>query len=133
MPPDTLLRMSADLILFVHVIFVAFVVFGLLLVCLGKVRRWNWVQNPWFRIIHLLAIGIVVALSWAGRLCPLTTLERSLRTQAGSAVYTGSFLAYWLSRLIYYQAPQWVFTLIYTVFGLVVLWAWIWVRPRGLK
>ena len=65
--------LAADLILLVHVLFVAFVIFGLALILIGKLFDWAWVRNPWFRFAHLGAIGIVVSQSWAGVICPLTT------------------------------------------------------------
>ena len=110
-------RVLADLVLLLHAAFVFFVIAGLALVLLGGVRGWRWVRNPWFRLAHLLAIGVVVAQAWLGVLCPLTTLEMSLRAHAGAAVYPGSFIAHWLESLLYYRAPAWVFTLCYTVFG----------------
>ena len=36
------------------------------------------VNALWFRLVHLLAIGYVVAQAWLGQVCPLTTLELSL-------------------------------------------------------
>ncbi len=131
MQSGPLLLLAADMLLFVHLLFVAFVVLGLALVLLGKPLRWNWVRNPWFRMAHLLAIGIVVVQSWLGVICPLTTWEMALRERAGDAVYTGSFIAQWLDRLLYYQAPAWVFGVCYTVFGAIVIASWFWVRPRG--
>jgi hypothetical protein len=37
-----------------------------------------------------------------------------------------------MQQLLYYQAPPWVFTLAYTVFGLLVLLCWVRfpLRPR---
>ena len=121
---------AADLILLAHALFVAFVVFGLLLVFAGRLLSWSWVLNPWFRLAHLGAIGVVVLQSWLGAICPLTTWEMALRERAGQAVYAGTFISHWLERLLYYRAPEWVFTLSYTVFGLLVLAAWFSVRPR---
>ena len=51
--------LAADAILVMHVLFVAFVVIGLLLIHLGKTRGWFWVRNPWFRLAHVAAIGVV--------------------------------------------------------------------------
>lgn len=122
---------AADLILAVHVLFVAFVVIGLLCILAGGALRWSWVRNPWFRMAHLLAIGIVVLQSWLGVICPLTTWEMALRHQAGDAVYSGGFIAHWLGRLLYFEAPPWVFVVLYTAFGLLVAACWVWVRPRA--
>lgn len=126
---STLYLLAADAMLLLHVLFVAFVVIGLLLVFTGKAFHWRWVRNPWFRLIHLVAIAVVVIQSWVGVICPLTTLEMALRSRAGDAHYTGSFIAHWLETLLYFEAPMWVFAACYTAFGLVVVLSWLWVRP----
>jgi hypothetical protein len=120
----------ADLVLVTHVAFVNFVVVGLLLILCGGMLGWRWVRNPWFRYAHLAAIGYVVAEAWFGVVCPLTTLEMHLRERAGETTYEGSFIAHWLHRFLYYDAPVWVFTCGYTLFGLAVIGGWLWVRPR---
>ncbi len=125
--------LAADLLLFIHALFVAFVVIGLLLIFAGRLRAWSWVRNPWFRLAHLACIAIVVLQSWLGIVCPLTTWEMGLRTRAGDATYAGSFIAYWLGRLLYYEAPEWVFAAAYTAFGSLVAAAWLWVRPRPFR
>lgn len=130
MSRELLLLMLADAILVVHVLFVCFVVFGLVAVYLGCFLRWRWVRNLKFRLLHLLAIGIVVLQSWLGVICPLTIWEMTLRQQAGAGTYAGSFIQHWLHHLLYYTAPQWVFVALYSVFGLLVLLSWCLVRPR---
>ena len=123
-------RIAADLLLVVHTLFVLFVILGLVLILVGGVRGWPWVRSPWFRLGHLLAIGIVVAQAWLGAICPLTILEMTLRSRAGDAVYSGSFIAHWMGTLLYHEAPPWVFATCYTAFGLLVVASWIIVRPR---
>lgn len=109
---------------------VAFVVLGLLVILLGGALGWQWVRNRWFRLAHLVCIGIVMAQAWAGLVCPLTTLEMWLRQQAGAVVYTGSFITHWMGELLYYNFPTWFFTLIYTAFAALVVASWFWVRPH---
>lgn len=123
----------ADLLLVLHVLFIAFVVMGLTLVIAGKLSGWQWVRNPYFRYVHLGAISFVVLQSWLGLPCPLTVWESSYRQAAGDVSYEGSFIAYWLSALIYYQAPGWVFSLTYSLFGGLVLVSLFWVKPRSLR
>lgn len=130
MEPGVLYLIAADLILIVHASFVAFVVVGLVLIFAGKALDWQWVRNLWFRVAHLAAIGVVVLQSWIGIICPLTTWEMALRERAGDVTYAGSFVAHWLESILYYRAPAWVFTVVYTVFALIVVGSWIWVRPR---
>ena len=125
-------RIAADLVLAVHASFVLFVILGVVLVLVGAVRGWPWVRNPWFRLGHLLAIGVVVAQAWLGAICPLTNLEMVLRSRAGNAVYRGSFVAHWIETLLYHEAPPWVFAICYTAFGLLVVASWVIVRPRPI-
>lgn len=125
--------LAADAILLLHVLFVAFVIVGAILVLLGRFLAMEWVRHFWFRVTHLVAIGVVVLQSWIGVICPLTTWEMALRARAGEAVYAGSFVAHWLGKLLYYQAPAWVFVVMYTGFGALVLAGWYWVPPRPRK
>lgn len=118
----------ADLVLVAHALFVAFVVVGFVLILVGLVRGWSFVRRPAFRYGHLLAIGVVVLQAWFGIECPLTTLESSLRVQAGQAGYGASFVQDWLYRLLYYRAEAAVFTLLYSLFGVAVALVW-WFAP----
>lgn len=126
----TFLLLLADTILILHVLFVAFVVFGLFAVYVGYFLNWRWVRNRVFRIVHLCAIGYVVGQAWLGAVCPLTTWEMALRAEAGAATYSGSFIQYWLNSLLYFTLPEWVFVVVYTLFGSLVLASWFVVRPR---
>ncbi len=125
----TLALAAANTLLIVHMAFVVFVILGLALIYLGYFFNWSWVRNFWFRILHLLAIAIVVLQSWFGIICPLTIWEMQLRQQAGDATYSGSFIAHWLQQLLFFEAPPWVFILCYTVFGALVVLSWFVVKP----
>ena len=133
MESQALYSLVADAILVTHVLFVAFVVFSLILIFVGKLLSWLWVRNPWFRVTHLLGIGVVVLQSWFGVICPLTIWEMDLRSKAGETIYEGSFITHWLNELLYYQAPSWVFVVCYTVFGGLVLASWFLERPRAFS
>lgn len=129
MTTETLYLLAADLLLLLHAGVVAFVILGLLLILAGGALGWHWVRNPLFRGAHLVAIGFIVIQAWLGRICPLTVWEMALRERAGAAMYRGSFIAHWLETLLYYDAPPWVFTLAYTVFGALVAGSWFLVPP----
>ena len=133
MDQQFLYLLAADLMLVAHLLTVVFIVGGLVLIVIGGRLAWRWVRNPWFRSAHLVAIAVVVLQAWLGRLCPLTTWEMSLRSRAGEATYSGSFIAHWLEQLLYYQAPFWVFVVAYSVFGILVLGCWFWIRPRAFR
>lgn len=123
--------LAADAVLLLHVLFVAFVVVGQLLILAGGLLSWDWVRNWWFRVIHLGAIGVVVLQAWLGVICPLTRLEMYLRDKADDTTYAGSFVSHWLEAILYYRAPAWVFAMVYTMFAIVVVLSWVRVRPHG--
>ena len=86
--PYTLL---ADLLVVLHLAFVAFVVFGGLLV---MVRRW-------LAAVHLPAAMWGVYIELAGRVCPLTPLENRLRALGGGPAYAGDFVERYLLPVLY--------------------------------
>ena len=118
----------ANLVLVVHAALVLFVVLGLVLIVVGNWLRWPWVNFWWFRIFHAGTIAVVVAESWLGIECPLTTLEGWLRLQAGQSTHGAGFIEFWLQHFLFYQGPPWAFTLAYSLFALVVLATW-WFFP----
>ena len=124
MNDGALYSFMADAILVIHFAFVVFIVFGLMLILIGLLARWSWVQNPTFRIAHLAAVGFVVLQAWLGQLCPLTIWENELRRRAGQSGYTETFVEHWLRDILFYQAEPWVFTTIYTCFGALVMLVW---------
>lgn len=121
-------RLAADFIVVVHFAFVAFVLFGQILIVIGGICGWSWVRNRWFRGIHFASIGVVVLESWCGVTCPLTTWEYNLRQAAGEATYEGAFIAYWAHEFLFYDGDPWVFTTAYSIFGAMVLLS-LWLIP----
>ncbi|MEW6340877.1 MAG: DUF2784 domain-containing protein [Paraburkholderia sp.] len=117
----------ADAVLTVHALLAAFIVCGLPAIWIGSGLRWNWVRNRSFRLIHLCAIGVVSLLSVLDIACPLTVLEDWLRT--GAAGSQGC-IQRWVSRLLFYDLPAWVFTLAYVAFALLVLLTWWRIPPQ---
>ena len=99
----------ADAILVVHFAIVVFIVGGLAAVWLGAALHWQWVRNRWFRYLHVAAIAFVAAEAVAGIACPLTVWEDTLR----GGVHADSFVGRWVRWLLFYDAPEWVFTAAY--------------------
>ncbi len=117
----------ADFVLVVHFAFVAFVVGGFALILAGAAAGWRWVRNRTFRFAHLAAIVLVAAEAVVGVACPLTVWEHLLRRDAPAGP---SFVAHWVSRLLYYDLPAWVFTTVYVVFASAVA-VTLWLIPPG--
>lgn len=121
----------ADTILVTHVGFILFVIVGQALIVVGAVAKWAWVRNATFRFAHLGAIGFVVVQAWLGQDCPLTHWENNLRIKAGQEPYgDNGFIASWLHKFFFFEAEPWVFTLCYSLFGLLVLASLIFAKPR---
>ena len=128
-----LYRLLADTVLLLHFAYVAFVAVGLLLILIGGLRGWAWVRNVWFRGAHVAAILLVVVEAWLDIVCPLTTLENYLRRLGEQATHRESLIADMVHRVMFVQAPPWVFTLAYTLFGLAVLATFVWLPPRRAR
>jgi hypothetical protein len=120
----------ADAVVIFHAAYVAFVVVGCAAILVGAACNWEWVRGMKFRVAHLIAIALVLVEAMVGVVCPLTVLENALRARAGQTRYPGDFVGYWAHRLIFYDAPPWMFTALYA--GLTILIAagfWL-VPPR---
>jgi hypothetical protein len=128
-PPVTAARL-ADAILVLHTGIVAFVLAGTMLIVVGAWRGWAWVHGFAWRIAHVVLMVFIAVQAWRGALCPLTVWEQALRTRAGQPVYTESFVAHWLARVLFYDAPWWAFVVAYTAFALLVVGLWVFVPPR---
>lgn len=117
----------ADAVLVLHALLVLFVVVGLAAVWVGAAFGQSWARNRVFRLTHLAAISVVAALAALDLPCPLTLLEDWLRPGANGS---GGFVQRWVSALLYYDLPLWVFTASYVAFLLAVLLTWWRIPPR---
>lgn len=81
----------ADAVTVFHLLFIAFVMFGAVLVL-------RWPRGIW---LHLPAVAWGMAVEFLHLYCPLTPLENTLRLKAGLAGYRGDFIGHYLIPLIY--------------------------------
>ena len=84
-------HLLADATVIVHLLFVAFVIFG------GVLVAWR----PRLAWVHLPAVAWGAWVEFAGWICPLTPLENWLREQAGEAVSTSSFVDRYVLPTLY--------------------------------
>jgi Protein of Unknown function (DUF2784) len=126
--------MLANIVLVTHWLLVAFVVFLPLLVL---VKHWCTPLSPQIgpriRVIHLLLLVYIVGQSWLGITCPLTSWENSLRVAGGGVLAHGDFIARALHELLFFEAPIWVFTTVYSLFLFFVCWGFYLVPLRKPK
>ena len=87
-------RISADIVLVVHLLFVLFALFGGFLVLL-------WDKAIW---IHLPSAAWAVVVEFFGLICPLTHLENMFMIKAGLVGYKTSFIEHYLVPMLYYSS-----------------------------
>jgi hypothetical protein len=116
----------ADVLLVVHFAIAVFITGGLILVWIGAALGWRWVRNPWFRYLHLAAIAFVAVEAALGMACPLTVWEDLLRGGASAESFVGRSVR----RLLFYQAPEWVFTAAYLAWAAASAATLVLVPPR---
>jgi hypothetical protein len=121
--------MLADVVVVIHLAVVLFIAAGPPLIYLGAARDWAWVRAWRWRLLHLLAVVLVAALSALHIACPLTVWEDWLRGQRFSV----GFIERWVDRVLFYDFPAWVFILIYTGYAALVAVTWLAVPPRGTR
>ena len=103
------LILFANLVLIIHFSVVFFLVFGLVALPIGHLRNYSWTRNAKFRVAHMLLMGFITLEASLGITCPLTTIENALR----KIEYQKSFVAYWVSRFIYWDLPTYSFMILY--------------------
>jgi len=118
---------AAASVLFVHALFILWVIFGALLVG----------SHPVLRCLHIVSLlwGILTELLLP---CPLTVLENWLEQQAGVAPYRGGFLLHYLDKLVYPDISASVLTVAgvaVCVLNLAFYARQVWLRraSQGLK
>ncbi len=124
------LSLLADTVLFLHVVIVAFNVFGLIAIPVGAWRGWVFVRIFWWRAVHVGLLAMVALQALFGRACFLTLWQYSLEERSRGRAATVPLIQSWVEMLIFWQLPLWVFTVLYV---LVVIYAgllWYWIPPR---
>lgn len=107
-----LYRLCADLVVLLHLTFIAFAVLGGFLVL-------RWWKVAW---LHLPAAAWAAYVEIYLRFCPLTPLENRLRALGGEATYDTGFIAHYITPIIY---PPGITHGIQTVLGMLLVTSYI--------
>jgi hypothetical protein len=104
----------ADVLVALHVAFIAFALLGALLVA-------RWPRIAW---LHLPAIAWAVLVEVNSWVCPLTPWEQELRAAAGQGGYRGGFVEHYVLPVLYPAGltayVQWVLALVVVVVNAVL-------------
>ncbi|QJW96383.1 DUF2784 domain-containing protein [Frigoriglobus tundricola] len=126
---------AADLMVAIHITYVAYVILGQLAIVIAAPMKWQWARNPWFRVTHLGAIAVVAYEAVRGLRCPLTVWEEQLRALAGQT-FGGSdtFMGRILHDLLFVEnMPEIAFTIGYCGMALLVVQGLIMYPPRWFR
>lgn len=85
-----LYRLTAELVLMLHLLFVAFALLGGLLLA-------AWPALALLQVPIALWAGLIMIVGWT---CPLTPLEKRFRARAGQRAFGGGFVEHYLLPLI---------------------------------
>jgi hypothetical protein len=112
-------KILADIVVLIHFSWILFLIFG---------AFWG-VRRRTVKIFHISGLTFAILLVIFDWYCPLTHLEVWLRARHDpSTTYAGSFIAYYMERLIYLEAPRHLISLL-TVF-LCGFNAWVYLRKK---
>ena len=93
----------ANIVTIVHIAYFVFVVGGFITIV---ARQSRWAFNPWFRIVHLLSVFVVLAEDAMGFNCPLNVAESSLRSPETGGAEAASGLGYLLDLLLHHTISE---------------------------
>jgi hypothetical protein len=121
-----LYRIAADFVIFIHFLWIAFVILGFPVFLIFNLPKW--------RVIHLTALIGMIVMQLTRTICPLTYLEAYLKSKGASGqVYPGQFMIHTIEKLIYVEDLTLEKITSATIIFLVVVLLSFWFRPVRFK
>lgn len=112
-------KILADVVVFIHFVWIVFLIFGALL----------GVRNTVLRILHISGLGYAFVIQIFDWYCPLTHLEVWLKSRhAPGLAYKGSFIMHYIEEFVYLDISRSViivFTILLCIFN-----GWVYLRKR---
>jgi membrane protease YdiL (CAAX protease family) len=119
-------RIAADLVIFIHFLWIAFVVLGFPVLLYLNFSRW--------RVFHLLALIAMIVMQLTETICPLTYLETYIKSKgASSRVYPGQFTIDTIEKLIYVEDLTLERITYATIIFLALVLLSFWLKPVTFK
>jgi len=119
-------RIAADFVIFVHFLWIVFVILGF--------PVFLYLNQPKWRIFHLIALIAMIVMQVTRTICPLTYLELYLKSKGESgSVYPGQFMIDTIEKLIYVEDLTLEKITYVTIIFLIVVLLSFWFRPVSSK
>jgi hypothetical protein len=106
-------KQCANGVLSLHVLFTLFMLITPLIIYLGMLQSWEWINNASFRHLHIFLLTFVMLEVYFDYPCPLTVWENRYRKKAGMPVYCSGFFDFWVERLFGISLKKWMFNLVF--------------------
>ncbi len=111
-----LYKILADLVVFIHFLWILFLFLGTL---------WGR-RKKVIKIFHLSGLGFALLLQSSGWYCPLTYLEIGLRSKHHPELaYTSSFIIHYMEQLIYIEISPSVILIVTLLLLAFHLWIYL--------
>ena len=119
----------SEIVLLFHFCIFLFMVLSFFLIPLGYHKKWEWVKNRYYRLIHLILMGIIFIETILGFMCPLTILEDFLRND----IEINNKITQIIHQVMYWDLPTNQFIILYLLSLLYLIFLWFFFKPDFKK
>ena len=119
----------SEIVLLFHFCIFLFMILSFFLIPIGYYQKWKWVKNKYYRLIHLILMGIIFIETTLGFMCPLTTLENFLRNDTE----INNKITQIIHQIMYWDLPTYQFIILYLLSLLYLIFLWIFFKPEFKK
>ena len=119
----------SEIVLLFHFCIFLFMVLSFFLIPLGYYQKWEWVKNRYYRLIHLILMGIIFIETILGFMCPLTILENFLRNNIG----INNKFTQIIHQIMYWDLSTYQFIILYLLSLLYLIFLWFFFKPDFKK
>ena len=119
----------SEIVLFFHFIVFLFITVSFFLIPFGYFQKWKWVKNKYYRLTHLVLMGIILIETILGFMCPLTILENFLRNN----IEVDNNLTQIIHQIMYWNLPNYQFIILYILSFSYLIFLWFFFKPNFKK
>lgn len=119
----------SEIVLLSHFCIFLFMILSFFLIPIGYYQKWKWVKNKYYRLIHLILMGIILIETILGFMCPLTILENFLRND----IETNNKITQIIHQIMYWDLPSYQFIILYLLSLLYLIFLWCFFKPDFKK
>ena len=119
----------SEIVLLFHFCIFLFIMLSFFLIPFGYYQKWEWVKNRYYRLIHLILMGIIFIETILGFMCPLTILENFLRNN----IQINNKITQIIHQIMYWNLPTYQFIILYLLSLLYLIFLWFFFKPDFKK